>query len=126
MDQFKIRQINGDLGQVNAPKPQTVSADTGRFKELLNVSIANQAEVKFSSHAMDRLNSRNIMLSGNDIIKLNEAVREADSKGSRDSLIIMNDLAFVVSIKNKTVVTAMTNDQMNNKVITNIDSTVLA
>lgn len=98
---------------------------TGQFRDILSKSLASQSGVKFSAHALERLNSRNISLSGNDISRLNSAVNKAEQKGSRDSLILMNNMAFVVSVENKTVITAMTNNQMRDSVITNIDSTVV-
>ncbi len=66
-----------------------------------------QGELKFSQHARERLKARNIEFSTNDLDKLSEAVGKARAKGSRDSLILMNDLALVVSVKNNTVITAV-------------------
>ena len=81
--------------------------------------------MKFSGHAVDRLKTRNIQLNNYDMLRLNDAVNRAEEKGSRDSLVLMDGTAFVVSVKNKTVVTAMAGDQMKDNVFTNIDSTVV-
>ncbi len=84
-------------------------------------------KIKFSSHASKRLESRNIQLSENELGKLNEAVSKAENKGAKDSLVMMNNTAFIVNIPNRTVVTAMPigNDAEEN-VFTNIDSVVFA
>ena len=78
--------------------------------------------IKFSKHAQERLNSRSITLSEKELSQLAEGVRKAEEKGARDSLIILNDIAYVVSIKNKTVITAVDNNSLEESVFTNIDS----
>lgn len=89
------------------------------FKEELE-------KIKFSNHAMKRLESRNIQLSETEIGKIQDAVSKAESKGSKDSLIMMDKTAFIVNIPNKTVVTAIEVANSNESVFTNIDSVVFA
>jgi len=84
-----------------------------------------QTELKFSRHAQERLQSRNIKLDAADLDKIQAAVRKAQDKGAKDSLILMNDLAFIVSIKNNTVITALDGDSMKDNLFTNIDSAVI-
>ncbi|MEK6774410.1 MAG: TIGR02530 family flagellar biosynthesis protein [Bdellovibrionota bacterium] len=81
--------------------------------------------VKFSNHAIDRMRSRGISFKPEDMTRLNEAVGRAASKGSKDSLILMNDSALIVSVKNKTVVTVMDKSALKENVFTNIDSTIV-
>jgi flagellar operon protein len=81
--------------------------------------------VKFSNHAIERMNTRGINYSPDDISKLNDAVSRAAAKGSKDSLVLMNDSALIVSVKNKTVVTVMDKTALKENVFTNIDSTVV-
>lgn len=81
--------------------------------------------LKFSAHAMDRIRDRGIDMSGERMSKLEKAVQTAAQKGSKDSLILTNDAAFVVSVKNRTVITVLDRNQMNGNVFTNIDSTVV-
>lgn len=81
--------------------------------------------VKFSNHAVDRMMSRGINFSQDDIKRLNEVVDKAAAKGSRDSLVLMGDSALIVSVKNKTVVTVMDKASMKENVFTNIDSTIV-
>jgi flagellar operon protein len=89
------------------------------FKEELE-------KVKFSNHALKRLESRNIQLSDNDLSKIQNAVEKAEAKGSKDSLVMMDKTAFIVNIPNKTVVTAIEVAESNESVFTNIDSVVFA
>ncbi len=81
--------------------------------------------VKFSNHAIERMRTRGISYSPEDITKLSDAVQRAAAKGSKDSLILMNDSALIVSVKNKTVVTVMDKNALKENVFTNIDSTVV-
>jgi flagellar operon protein len=60
------------------------------------------------------------------MFKINTAVGKAESKGSKDSLVMMNSTAFIVNIPNKTVITAMPIGDSNENVFTNIDSVVFA
>jgi flagellar operon protein len=83
-------------------------------------------KIKFSNHALKRLENRNIQLNENDINKIQDAVTKAEQKGSKDSLVMMNDTAYIVNIPNRTVVTAMPVNGSNDNVFTNIDSVVFA
>ena len=96
------------------------------FSEVLRARLEQEAGVKFSAHAMNRLNERGITLENEELGRLSGAVMKADEKNVNDSLILINDMAFIVSIKNRTVVTAMTGDSIKDNVFTNIDSTVIA
>lgn len=83
-------------------------------------------KVKFSSHALKRLEERQIELSDDEMFKINNAVERAELKGSKDSLVMMNSTAFIVNIPNKTVITAMSIADSKENVFTNIDSVVFA
>jgi len=84
-------------------------------------------KLKFSNHASKRLESRNIQLSETEMGKLNEAVGKAENKGAKDSLVMMNNTAFIVNVPNRTVVTAMPiGNEAEENVFTNIDSVVFA
>jgi flagellar operon protein len=82
--------------------------------------------LKFSNHAMKRLESRNISLSSSELDKIQTAVGKAQQKGSKDSLVMMDNTAYIVNIPNKTVVTAVPVGDDNENVFTNIDSVVFA
>jgi flagellar operon protein len=82
-------------------------------------------QVKFSKHAQQRLDERRIALNDSDMSQLQSAVSKADAKGARESLVVLRDLAFIVSIPNRTVVTAIDGEGMQDNVFTNIDSAVI-
>jgi flagellar operon protein len=86
---------------------------------------AAQANVKFSGHAQVRLASRNITLSGDDIAKLGNAITKAAAKGARESLVLMDQTALVVSIPNRTVITAVDKSALKDNIFTNIDSAMI-
>ncbi|MGE0631523.1 MAG: TIGR02530 family flagellar biosynthesis protein [Pseudobdellovibrionaceae bacterium] len=81
--------------------------------------------LKFSNHAIERMQSRGVSFNPQDLTRLNEAVQKAAAKGSKDSLILMNDSALIVSVKNNTVVTVMDKNALKENVFTNIDSTIV-
>ena len=81
--------------------------------------------VKFSNHAIERMQTRGISYTPEDLAKLSEAVGRAAAKGSKDSLILMKDSALIVSVKNNTVVTVMDKNALKVNVFTNIDSTIV-
>ena len=93
------------------------------FGQVLDKKL--QGELKFSQHAQQRLQTRNIQLGEAEIARLENAVSKAREKGARDSLILMDNLALVVSIKNNTVITAVDEQSIRENVFTNIDSAVI-
>jgi flagellar operon protein len=105
---------NSGAGQVSGPS----------FATVLDAKLPAQG-VKFSQHAQDRLKARNITFSANELASLEGAVNSVARKGGKDSLVMMGDSALVVSVKNRTVVTAMDRAQMKGNVFTNIDSAVI-
>ena len=114
------------------PKPdQGGSLQPGRkddsqglaFNELLRK--AESKEVQFSKHATQRMESRQIKLSDKDLDLLSDGIRRADEKGSKESLLLMDKTAFVVNVKERTVITAVDEQGMKEKTFTNIDSAIL-
>lgn len=95
------------------------------FGKLLEQEISRQEDVKFSKHAMERLQSRNISLTKDDINKINNAVNKAAEKGVKETLILMGNTALIANVKNKTVVTAATGENLKDNVFTNIDGAVI-
>ncbi|AZR73873.1 hypothetical protein BBF96_11025 [Anoxybacter fermentans] len=97
------------------------------FQEILKeqVNLNQSPPIQFSKHAEKRLASRNIRLDANRIERLTRAVDQAAQKGARESLILMDNVAYVVSIKNRTVITAVDDESMRDNVFTNIDSAVI-
>jgi len=86
---------------------------------------ASSGPLKFSAHAMSRIKDRSISMGGDLMARLEKAVDTAAQKGAKESLILSEDAAFIVSVKNKTVITVVDRNSMNGNVFTNIDSTVV-
>jgi len=105
-------------------KPVAGQTENSAFARVLDQKLPTQG-VKFSHHAQERLKARNITLSASDLANLEGAVNSVAQKGGKESLVMMKDAALVVSIKNRTVVTALDKSQMQGNVFTNIDSAVI-
>jgi flagellar operon protein len=103
--------------------PVTPDSKKTNFGQVLEKKL--QGELKFSQHARQRLQSRNIELGEAEMARLENAVSKAREKGARDSLVLMDNLALVVSIKNNTVITAVDEQSLKENVFTNIDSAVI-
>lgn len=97
----------------------------GGFDQLLQNRIA-QGQVRFSRHATERMDSRGIQFSANQMERLESAVSQVNAKGGKESLVMLDDTALVVSVKNETVVTVVDRSQLKNNVFTNIDSAIIA
>ncbi len=95
------------------------------FGELLQDSINGVSGLKLSAHAERRLKERNIILNSEDMAKIGDAVTKAAAKGSRESLVMYGNIALVASVKNRTLITAMDGDSLQEHVFTNIDSAVI-
>ncbi len=87
--------------------------------------VLAQHALKFSRHAQERITKREISLNPGHLQRIHAAVEKAAAKGARDSLILVDNLAFVVSIKNRTVTTALDETSLRGNVFTNIDSAVI-
>lgn len=110
---------------VRRKSPGTPEAIEGRdFSEVLRKEL-DREEIKFSGHAKMRMMTQNISLSQSEMTRLGEAVNRAEAKGARESLILMDKLALIVSIRNRTVITAVNEERMKENVFTNIDSAVI-
>ncbi len=117
--QQPVLPVSYSTQETKAAGKNTNSSD---FDQILTQKLSG---VKFSQHALQRLQSRNIELKPEELDKLDTAVNKAASKGAKESLVLMNNLALVVSVTNKTVITAMDGASMKDNVFTNIDSAVI-
>ncbi len=106
---------------------QNQERKTGKssFKDIFTRKLKEQPEIKFSRHAQNRLVSRKIKVSEKELNRLKSGIEKAEDKGAKDSLIIVNGVAYVVSVENKTVITAIDNKNIKENVFTNIDSAVI-
>ena len=114
------------IGQLKGNNPKQNTQNIGsNFGDLLREKIQNQTEIKFSKHAELRLQTRNIDLKPSQLERIKNGVNKAEEKGVKDSLILVDDVALVVNIKNKTVVTAADTNELKENVFTNIDGAVI-
>ena len=81
--------------------------------------------LRFSAHALERLQSRKITISTDDMARMNQMADKAAQKGAKSSLFMLHNVAMVVSIKNRVVITAVDADSMKENVFTNIDSAAI-
>jgi flagellar operon protein len=95
------------------------------FADALSQAGRSQ-QLQFSKHALARVQRRGIELDASTLGRLSQGVQRAASKGSRDSLVLVDGTAFVVSVSNRTVITAVGFEHMKDNVFTNIDSAVIA
>ena len=95
------------------------------FKDVL-AEITQADGVKFSKHAIERISARGVSFDRASMERLNNAVEAAGSKGANESLVLMDELALIVSVKNKTVITAMPSTETRGNVFTAIDSAIVA
>jgi flagellar operon protein len=96
------------------------------FAEVLARRTSAVEPPKFSRHALQRLQQRGIDLGGPTLQRLSEGMARAANKGARDSVVFVDNTAFVVSVANNTVITAVGSEHMREHVFTNIDSAVIA
>jgi flagellar operon protein len=95
------------------------------FKDMFSRELADSRQISFSKHANERLHSRGIELSEQTVNAIADAIDKAELKGSKETLVLSDEAAFVVSVKNRTVITAFDRDNLREGVVTSIDSAVI-
>jgi flagellar operon protein len=95
------------------------------FDDVLLSQINSMGEIKFSGHALNRLTERDVKLTNADYSRLEQGLKQVEEKGASKSLILVDENAFIVSVKNKTVVTALSMENTASNVFTNIDSVAI-
>jgi flagellar operon protein len=122
MEQLTDRYLN------NTRKAEdTKGSDGTSFQQILEQKTRTESagSLKFSKHALVRLNDRNIELDDGQLERLNQGAVKAGQKGIKDSLVIVDQLAFIVNVPNQTVVTAMDSTETDENVFTNINGAVI-
>jgi flagellar operon protein len=115
------------LHEANGNRQARTGNDGYSFGEVLAMKEASQSEeLVFSKHAKNRLNERNIDLTSEQLDRLQEGTDKAKQKGIQESLVLVDNLAFIVNIKNRTVITAMDQRESNEYIFTNIDGAVIS
>ena len=125
----EIKKSGGDDGanfkEALAERLQTDQVKAPVIEPKLTQAAPGATQLKFSNHAVERMQSRGISYSPDEMTRLGEAVKKAAAKGSKDTLVLMDSSALIVSVKNNTVVTVMDKNALKENVFTNIDSTIV-
>lgn len=116
LDKFKT----GNISSINK-KTNEVSD----FSSILKEKLTGDTNVKISKHAQIRMDERNIKLTDELKDKINKSIDKANEKGVKESLVLTDNVAFIVNIKNRTVVTAFSEKELKDSVFTNIDGAVI-
>lgn len=125
---LSIEQLTDTYLQ-ESKKVQNTSAEAavsfGQILEDKSKSFTQGSVLKFSKHASNRLSMRNIELSDEQVNRLQDGMQKANAKGIKDSLVIVDKLAFIVNVPSSTVVTAMDQNETSDNIFTNIDGAVI-
>lgn len=125
---LSIRQIQNEYQSQNIKSNQSRKEDQISFSDILAAKTGKSEEsgdLRFSKHAANRLQDRNIDLTEGQLMRLAEGTNKAGEKGIKESLVLVDDLAFIVNIRNNTVITAMNQGETDNHIFTNIDGAVI-
>ena len=117
--------VPGGNRNIQGPSFQETLAVLDRIGEQKKVAGHSPSALKFSNHAIERMRTRGVSFTPEQMTKLESAVKKAAEKGGKDSLVLMNDTAVIVSVKNNTVVTVVDKSSLKENVFTNIDSTIV-
>jgi flagellar operon protein len=126
-----VRVRSGAVAPVDrGPRPGGVGKPGAPgFDHVLSQKLQGETAtepLRWSAHARDRLAQRQISITPEVAQRLEESVAKAAAKGAKESLVLVDNLAFVVSVTNRTVITAVDQEGLRDQVFTNIDSAVLS
>lgn len=115
---------------INAPKQKddisgAKNAEGLSFGQVLSQKSLEEQGLKFSKHASFRMSDRGIEMTDDQMNRLNDGAKKAAEKGIKDSLVLVDDMAFIVNIPNQTVVTAMDSTETVENVFTHINGAVI-
>ncbi len=133
-----VNKIPANPNVSDAKKQNETGIEKGAFDKSLNEAM-EQTEIKqptqhlnsmpqglkFSAHATQRLKDRQIQFDPETLARMNDAINKADAKGVQDTLVLTDKAALIVSVPNRTVITAMDRNQLTGNVFTNIDGAVI-
>lgn len=114
-----IERIGSALPVEGKKIPTRQQGGKGDFRKILDSGLT------LSKHVTDRIGRRQLDLGAEKMKAIESAVDKAAAKGAKDSLVLLDDLAVLVSVKNRTVITAMDRDNMKEGVFTQIDSAII-
>lgn len=107
-------------------KPKAVSNGETGFGQTFKTELDKQSNIKISAHAQKRLDERNVQMNSTDQARLSAAMDKVREKGADKSLVLLDNLALVVSARNRVVITAVDSSSAKDSVFTGIDSAVIA
>lgn len=125
---LSMEQVQNQYLNQSRQTQEGVTKNGLSFQDILTRKTTDDAEngeVKFSKHAVNRLQDRNIELTREQVERLNEGTARAGAKGINESLVIVDSLAFIVNVPNQTVITAMDQTETDENIFTNIDGAVI-
>ena len=93
--------------------------------ERTDVKEAVTGQIRFTKHADARLTQRDIRLTDDQMTRLEEGTKKASDKGIKESLVLVDDLAFIVNTDKKMVITAIDQNSSEDNIYTNIDGAVI-
>lgn len=117
-----IEQIRNQI--TVKPTNQKESKDAQAVKSFETVFLDTANQIKFSRHASKRLETRQIAMSNEQRERLQMAAKQAREKGMKESLVMVDNLAFIVNVRNNTVITAVKDTEQ--AVFTNIDGAIIS
>lgn len=120
-----IEQVAGQYLNKKRTTVDTANQNISFTEVLKSKQTEADTELKFSKHAASRLADRQIDLTEEQMRRLENGTKKASEKGIQESLVLIDQLAFIVSVKNNTVITAMDQKEANNNIFTNIDGAVI-
>ncbi|NLW22285.1 MAG: flagellar protein [Tissierellia bacterium] len=125
MKDLQIRRLENQINSSSQRIIKNNNLPKKSFEAVLEQIQNKDYEIKFSKHAVNRMGKRDIELDGDELNRLKTAFHKAEEKGVKDALILIGDKAFIASIKNKTVITTVSKEQLKESVFTNIDGAVI-
>ena len=120
-----LEQVQNEYLSRKTVMPAAKKQDSLSFQDILEQASEAGSEVRFSKHAAGRLSTRNIELTDSQMERLQEGTKKAQAKGIKDSLVLVDSLAFIVNVPSSTVVTAMEQSEAQENIYTNIDGAVI-
>ena len=120
-----IEQIAGRYLQNNGKGKVTKDSTASSFQQVLTSKVEQAEQLRFSKHASERLDRRDITISDEQMERLQNGAKRAGEKGIKESLVLVDSLAFIVNTKQNTVITAMNQAETSENIYTNIDGAVI-
>ncbi|MCF6466309.1 TIGR02530 family flagellar biosynthesis protein [Clostridium sp. Cult2] len=125
MNNIQIKRLENQLINSSKISAKNQNLSNKNFDTVLQQIQNRDDEIRFSKHAINRMDTRDMTLSSEELERLKSGFNKAEAKGVKDALILIGDKAFIASIKNKTIITSVNKEQLKDNVFTNIDGAVI-